>query len=160
MVPPSRPKRAGSSNENTGMTEDHARSTSVLSASASQSVGGPLPGLTDLTRMLTEHIFIKPVDLDQEVWFGIMLTGWWAKATAPLHWLIYAALAQGFRRMRRWMHPWAMLYALQVAMGMGVWSFLDPRGPGLAGGLLAFGLFLVPVVALWRARALFEGEPG
>ena len=104
-------------------------------------------------------IFIKPVEQDQEVWFGFMLTGWWAKATAPLHWLIYAALARGFQLMRRWMHPWAMLYALQVAIGMGVWSLLDPRGPGLAGGLLAFGLFLVPVVALWRARALFEGQP-
>ena len=26
-------------------------------------------------------IFIKPVAEDQEVWFGFMLTGWWAKAS-------------------------------------------------------------------------------
>ena len=28
-------------------------------------------------------IFIKPVAVDQEVWFGYMFTGWAAKATAP-----------------------------------------------------------------------------
>ena len=40
--------------------------------------------------------FLKPVAEDQEVWFGILLTGWWAKATEPLHWLIYGAGAYGF----------------------------------------------------------------
>jgi len=102
-------------------------------------------------------LFIKPVEVDQEVWFGVMLTGWWAKATAPLHWLIYGALAYGFWKMRPWMHPWAAIYSLQVAIGMGVWSLLDPRGPGLMGGLVAFLLFLVLVVALWRARICFAG---
>ena len=29
-------------------------------------------------------IFIKPVAVDQEVWFGFMFTGWAAKATEPL----------------------------------------------------------------------------
>ncbi len=103
-------------------------------------------------------LFIKPVAEDQEVWFGFMLTGLWAKATAPLHWLIYGALAWGFWKMRPRMHPWAMLYALQVAIGMGVWSLLDPRGPGLVGGLVATAIFLVPVIALWRARHQFSGD--
>lgn len=102
-------------------------------------------------------LFIKPVAEDQEVWFGFMLTGWWAKATAPLHWLIYAALAFGFWTMRSWMHPWAMLYALQVAIGMGVWCVVDERGPGPVGGLVATGLFMVPVIALWLARHRFGG---
>ena len=30
-------------------------------------------------------IFYKPVAEDEEIWFGFTLTGWWAKATAPLH---------------------------------------------------------------------------
>ena len=45
-------------------------------------------------------IFIKPVAEDQEVWFGFMLTGWWAKATAPLHWLIYGFGFYGFLKKR------------------------------------------------------------
>ena len=101
-------------------------------------------------------IFYKPVAEDQEVWFGFMLTGWWAKATAPLHWLIYGAGAYGFWTMRRWMWPWAALYCAQVALGMLIWSVLDDRGPGLVGGLVAMGVFLVPTVALWRARPRFS----
>ena len=38
----------------------------------------------------------KPVEKDQEVWFGYLLHGWAAKATEPLHWAIYAAGAYGF----------------------------------------------------------------
>ena len=34
-------------------------------------------------------LFLKPVEVDEEIWFGFTLTGWWAKATEPLHWLIY-----------------------------------------------------------------------
>ncbi len=41
------------------------------------------------------------------VWLGFMLTGWAAKATEPLHWLIYGAGAYGFWKMSRWMWPWA-----------------------------------------------------
>ena len=29
--------------------------------------------------------FLKPVAEDEEIWFGFTLTGWWAKATEPLH---------------------------------------------------------------------------
>ena len=28
-------------------------------------------------------IFLKPVAADREVWFGVVLSGWWAKATEP-----------------------------------------------------------------------------
>lgn len=69
-------------------------------------------------------LFLKPVEEDQEVWFGFMLTGWAAKATEPIHWAIYGAGAWGFFRMRHWMWPWAALYTLQVAIAMAVWPIM------------------------------------
>jgi hypothetical protein len=104
-------------------------------------------------------IFIKPVAEDEEVWFGITLHGWAAKATAPLHWLIYAAGAYGFWRMRWWMWPWAALYVAQVSFSMLVWNLLDPRGAGLLAGSVAAAVFAVPAVALWRARRTFTDSP-
>ena len=65
-------------------------------------------------------LFVKPVALDEEVWFGFVLRGWWAKATEPLHWLIYGAGAYGFWKMARWMWPWAAVYAAQVSLAC--WS--------------------------------------
>ncbi len=103
-------------------------------------------------------IFWKPVAQDEEVWFGITLHGWPAKLTAPLHWLIYGGLAYGFWRMRSWMWPWAAVYLAQVTIGMLVWNLLDPRGDGLVRGLVAAAVFLVPTVALLRARSTF-GNP-
>ena len=40
--------------------------------------------------------FVKPIEGDQEVWFGYMLTDWDAKRAAIPHWIIYAAGAWGF----------------------------------------------------------------
>lgn len=99
-------------------------------------------------------LFLKPVEADQEVWFGLMLTGWGAKATEPLHWAIYGAGTWGFFEMRRWMHPWASLYTAQVALGMLVWSLVAERGPGWWGLLLA-APFAALAAALWRHRPLF-----
>jgi len=98
-------------------------------------------------------LFVRPVAEDQEVWFGFVLTGWWAKATAPVHWLIYGAGAYGFWRMRSWMWPWAAVYAAQVTVAMFVFSV--NQGGGWPAGLVAAGIFTVPMVALWRARPLF-----
>ena len=100
-------------------------------------------------------IFFKPVAEDQEVWFGFVLEGWWAKATAPLHWLIYGAGAWGFWKMARWMWPWAAVYAAQVAVAMLVWNLMDPRG-GLLSGIIAAVVVAVPAVALWRAKTCFR----
>ena len=36
-------------------------------------------------------VFIKPLEVDQEVWFGVLFTGWAAKAGALLHWFVYGA---------------------------------------------------------------------
>jgi hypothetical protein len=103
-------------------------------------------------------MFIKPMAEDQEVWFGVMLVGWWAKATEPLHWFIYGAGAYGFWKMRPWMWPWAALYVAQVALGMLVWSLLYAPDQGPLFGVAAFALFAVPAVALWRAKGLFRSD--
>jgi len=103
---------------------------------------------------LPYDLFWKPVAEDQEVWFGFLLEGWAAKATEPLHWAIYGAGAYGFWKMKSWMWPWAAVYSLQVAIGMMVWSLVDDRGSLLV-GLLSFAVFMIPTVALYRARATF-----
>lgn len=101
-------------------------------------------------------LFVKPVAEDDEVWFGVLLHGWIAKLTEPLHWAIYAALAYGFWKMRPWMWPWAAIYVAQISVGMLVWSLRDPRGNAVF-GCIAAAIFLVPTIALWRARSRFAG---
>jgi len=100
----------------------------------------------------------KPVSEDQEVWFGILFTGWWAKATEPLHFAVYAAGAWGFLQMKTWMHPWAALYVLQIAVGMFIWNVLDESGSGLVGGLISALPFILLVAMLWRAKTA-SGQP-
>jgi hypothetical protein len=101
-------------------------------------------------------LFMKPVEEDQEVWFGIMFTGWAAKALTPLHWAVYGAGTVGFWNMRPWLHPWAALYVLQVAIAMLVWNVLE-RGDWLGGGV-SFGVFAAGAFALYRARPVFSGR--
>ena len=98
----------------------------------------------------------KPVSAAEEVWFGILLTGMAAKLTEPLHFLIYLCGVRGFWSLKTWMHPWAALYAFQVAFGMCVWSVLDPSGSGLLAGLLTAIPFLVIATLLWRERPRFQ----
>ena len=100
-------------------------------------------------------MFIKPVAEDKEIWFGFTLTGWWAKATATLHWLISVSYTHLFRNMKAWMWPWASLYAAQVAIAMFVWSVLNERGGGLLPAVLVGLLFLIPTIALWKSKARF-----
>jgi hypothetical protein len=104
-------------------------------------------------------LFVKPVDQDEEAWFGFVVHGWAAKATAPIHWAIYAAAAYGFWHMRSWMWPWASVYAGYVALSMAIWPVL--RYGGARGALLGGAVF-VPLaalaVALWRARERFQPE--
>ena len=82
-------------------------------------------------------IFLKPIADDREVWFGLALSGWWAKATEPIHCAIYALGVWGFWGMHRWMWPWAAVYAAQVAIGMLVWNLIDARGRGWLAGAVA-----------------------
>jgi hypothetical protein len=101
-------------------------------------------------------IFAKPVAEDHEIWFGFSLTGWWAKATEPLHWLIYGLGAYGFWKMKSWMWPWAAVYTAQVVIAMFVWNVININGQGLFAGFIAAGIFALPMVALWRSRNRFS----
>jgi len=103
-------------------------------------------------------MFFKPMEADQEVWFGIVLTGWAAKATEPLHWLIYGAGFYGLLRMKSWMWPWAAVYTAQVAIGMFVWAATDPRGEGPLMGAAISAPFIALTVAFLMARRRFGQE--
>ncbi|HZR81408.1 MAG TPA: hypothetical protein VFD92_09970 [Candidatus Binatia bacterium] len=106
-------------------------------------------------------VFGKPVAADQEAWFGFLLRGWLAKLTEPIHWAIYAAGTYGFWRMRRWMWPWAAIYAAQVAIGMIVWGAVYVGGwRGWLEGIVGFVPFAAVTIALWRSRDLFDRRPG
>jgi hypothetical protein len=100
--------------------------------------------------------FVRPVDQWEEVWFGFLLRGWAAKATEPLHWAIYGALAWGLWKERPWACPAAALYSAQVAFGMLVWNLRDERGLGIAGGMASAAPFALLAVALWRERRRFS----
>ncbi len=102
-------------------------------------------------------LFVKPVARDEEVWFGVIFTGWSAKLGGLLHWAVYAAGAYGLRRMRTWMWPWAAVYVAQVALSMWVWNGLyrEDGGVGWLLGLIPAALFLGLAHALWRAGPLF-----
>jgi short-subunit dehydrogenase len=104
--------------------------------------------------------FFKPLAEDQEAWFGILLTGWAAKLTEPLHFLIYAAGAYGFWRMRSWMWPWAAAWTAQLALGMFLWPILYRGGAaGWALALLGGGAFGIAAWALYGARDAFVAKP-
>ncbi len=98
----------------------------------------------------------KPVSRDEEVWLGILFTGWGAKLTEPFHWAIYAAGFYGFYRMRPWMWPWAAFYAGSVAIGMLLWPILYQSSVLL--GVVAFVPFALLTRALWQAEPLFGAD--
>ena len=101
--------------------------------------------------------FAKPVAQDEEVWLGVLFTGWAAKLTEPVHWAIYAAGFYGFLRLRPFMWPWAAVYAGSVAVGMLVWPFL--YRDSLLLGVLACLPFAWLTRALWRSEPLFAAPP-
>ena len=101
-------------------------------------------------------LFFKPVSDDQEVWFGILFSGWAAKWLAIPHWFVYAWGAYGFYHMKKWMWPWAGVYVLQIAFSMVVWQLSDDRGAGLFQGLVALGLFSALAVVLLRRPTAFN----
>jgi len=106
-------------------------------------------------------LLVKPASVDEEVWFGVVFHGAWAKVLAVPHWAVYGALAYGFWRMRPWMFPLAALYFGQVAFGMLVWPILYVGGAGgWLAGIVSGAAFSVLTVALWRARPLFEADRG
>ncbi|MFT4572239.1 MAG: short-subunit dehydrogenase [Hyphomicrobiaceae bacterium] len=104
--------------------------------------------------------FVKPVADDVEVWFGVRVYGWSAKASEPLHWLIYALGSYGFWRMRPWMWPWAFVYACLLTVSMFVWPIAYIGGAGgwalAIASLFFFGAF---AWGLWGARKKFQIQP-
>lgn len=102
-------------------------------------------------------IFVKPVDQDSEVWFGILFKGYWAKLFAIPHWFVYAAGVYGFRRRRPWMGFWATAYIAQVAFGMYLWTALSTGGfSGIFVGLFPALPFAGLAYAFWNSREHFE----
>jgi hypothetical protein len=105
-------------------------------------------------------LFVKPVERDVEVWFGVMFTGWAAKVMALPHWFVYGAAVYGFRRRRPWMRFWGAAYAGQVALGMFVWTVLNIDGLGsFIGGLVAAAPPALVAWGLWNARGQFDAKP-
>jgi nucleoside triphosphate diphosphatase len=103
--------------------------------------------------------FTQSIAAAEEVWFGLMLRGWTAKLTEPIHWLIYAALAYGFYHERPWAWTLAALYTLQVAVGTLVWTVLY-ASYGAIGNVLAVVvalLFAALAASVWRARPAAVG---
>lgn len=98
----------------------------------------------------------KPVAEDQEAWFGMLLHGWAAKFTEPLHFFIYAAGAYGFWRRRPWMWPWAAAYSASVTVGMFLWpvAYIGGIG-GILLGLLSLLPFGAITLALWESADHF-----
>jgi len=102
-----------------------------------------------------EFLFGHVLKKDEEIWFGYALTGWWAKATAPLHWLIYGSGAYGFWRMKKWMWPWASVYVAQIVIAMFVWNILKDNN--LTAASISALIFCIPMIALWRSKDKFAG---
>ena len=104
--------------------------------------------------------FFKPIAEDREAWFGILLEGPWAKLTEPLHFLIYAAGAHGFWRMRSWMWPWASLWVAQLTLGMVIWPIVYRGGfGGWALGVVSGVVFGGIAWALYASRDAFAPKP-
>ncbi len=105
-------------------------------------------------------LLAKPVAHDEQAWFGFVVHGWAAKLTTPLHGIVYGLAAYGLWHSKRWMWPWAAVYAAYVALSMVVWSFVSYEGawPSLAiAGATSLPLGAL-AVALWRARPHFQAE--
>lgn len=108
-----------------------------------------------------KDLFLKPVAVDQEVWFGIRFYGWTAKLLALPHWAVYAAGMVGFWSLAHWMHPWAAVYALQMTITLVVWPVLYKEGESrylfaVAGG----AVFCWVPWLLWRGRGVFQPPKG
>ncbi|HYC01159.1 MAG TPA: SDR family NAD(P)-dependent oxidoreductase [Candidatus Limnocylindrales bacterium] len=102
-------------------------------------------------------LLLKPVSRDEDVWLGLVLTGWAAKVGGIVHWIVYALGLYGFWRMRPWMWPWASVYVGQMAFAFLVWCIAYIGGArGWAAGILTGGIFSALAWALWNARPLFR----
>jgi short-subunit dehydrogenase len=97
---------------------------------------------------------------DEEVWFGLLFHGFWAKLLAFPHWFVYLAGVYGFRRRRPWMAFWVPAYVAQVAFGMYLWTAIHTGGfSGVIVGLFPALPFIGLAYAFWNARDYFAPRP-
>lgn len=105
--------------------------------------------------------FWKPAAVDEEVWFGVVFTGRTAKLLELPHWLVYAMLTYGLRRMRPWTGALGAIYSAQIAVGMVVWNLLILEGwllPLFVGTVGAVP-FAWLAVLFWGARDFSQPRP-
>jgi hypothetical protein len=103
---------------------------------------------------LAARDLLLPEIRDVEVWLGFEVRGAAARASAPLHWAIFAAGAWAFWRGLPWVWTAAAAYVFYVALSHLVWSEASPNGRGWPMGLLqATGISLLGLVLL-RLRRL------
>ena len=107
-------------------------------------------------------LFMKPVAVDEEVWFGIRFHGWAAKLLELPHWAVYAAGLVGFWRLR----------ALDAPVGRRLRRADDDRDDGVAAALRGGRRPLRDrgdqrrswpasiTLVLWRARGVFQPPQG
>lgn len=101
-------------------------------------------------------LFIKPAAEDEEVWFGLLFRGYWAKLMAIPHWFVYGAAVYGFRRRRPWMAFWAPAYIAQVAFSIYLWTAIEQGGlTGMLLGLIPAAPFVFLAYSFWQARDYF-----
>jgi hypothetical protein len=113
---------------------------------------------TLLTNALRD-LFYAPAR-NVEVWFGFEVTGPWALATAPIHWIILAIGAWGFWTRRPWIVPAAAGYLFYVALCHLVWSETSPNGRGWHVGLVqAAAISAAAVVILLLGRDIRASRP-
>lgn len=93
-----------------------------------------------------------PEARDVEVWFGFELRGGAALATAPLHWALYGFGAWSYWTQKRWVWPWASVYAFAIAISHGIWNFTSENGGGSADAAWQVAFFSLPALALLAAR--------
>jgi short-subunit dehydrogenase len=103
----------------------------------------------------------KPAAHDEEVWFGILFTGRTAKLLEIPHWIVYATLTYGLRRMRPWAGTLGALYSAQIAIGMFIWSLASLEGwlLPLFVGIISAIPFGVLSLAFWASEE-FRGPRG
>jgi hypothetical protein len=101
--------------------------------------------------LIFRDVFV-PAARHTEVWFGFELKGALARATAPLHWVIFGVGAWGYWRCRPWIWPWASIYGFYIAASHLIWNLVSPSGGGLRDGLIQLTLFSIPALALLGAK--------
>jgi len=104
-------------------------------------------------------VVFKPIERDEDVWLGYILTGWAAKVGGAVHWIVYAALSWGIWKMTPWAWWLGSLYATQVAVAMLLWPIVNGVGDWTY-SVVAGGLFAMPAIAFWRSRSLFASTAG